>query len=246
MIVLRWLYTIWSGLIFFLLLLLAVPAYFFADLIWKKKGLKYMLDYNELWVNIWATLSGIKLKVINQGKVDPQTSYIFVANHSSMADAVISNTAIQHAFSPLAKIEIGKMPLMGYLFRKSSVLVNRSDKESRKQSIVKMLDNAKQGISVLIFPEGTRNKNPEIPLKPFYSGAFKVAIETQMPIAPLVYVGAYDLMPNEKLPLQACTITAIYADPIETKGLTENDVEQLKEQVFKVMEDLLLKYRVSS
>lgn len=240
MLLLRYLYSVWSGLVFLALLLVAVLVYSVAS-VFGRRGFKYMLGYNKIWVNTWAALTGVRFKITDNPNVKKSEPYVFVVNHTSMGDAVLVNAALKHNnFTPLAKAEIKKMPLMGYVFSKVSVFVQRDNPESRRKSIEQMLDHAKHGISVLIFPEGTRNKKMEQPLMPFHAGAFRIAIETQLPIAPLIIIGANDLMPNEKLPIRPCTMRAIFADPIETKGMTEADVPALQEKVYQIMLNLLL------
>lgn len=240
MILFRYLYSLWAGLVFFLLMLLAAGVYTVASL-FGMRGLNYMLGYNKIWVNLWALLSGVKLKIEGADKVKKSQSYIFVVNHTSMGDAIIVNAAIKHNnFTPLAKVEVKKIPIMGYIFQKVAVFVDRGDKESRRKSVEQMLEHAKHGISVMVFPEGTRNKKMEQPLLPFHAGAFRIAIETQLPVAPFVLIGANDLMPNEKLPLRPCTMTAIFADPIETKGMTEEDIPALQQKAYDAMYALLM------
>jgi len=242
MIVLRYLYSFWSGLIFFILLLVAVVVYTFASML-GRKGFKYMLGYNKVWVNTWAVLSGVKFVIHDNPKVLKTQPYVFVVNHTSMGDAVLVNAAIKHNnFTPLAKAELKKMPLMGYVFSKVSVFVERDNPESRRKSMDQMLEHAKHGISVMIFPEGTRNKKMEKPLLPFHAGAFRIAIEMQIPVAPFVIIGANDLLPNEKLPMYPCTMHAYFADPVETKGMTEADVPALQQKVYGIMENLLQTY----
>jgi 1-acyl-sn-glycerol-3-phosphate acyltransferase len=93
---------------------------------------------------------------------------------------------------------------------------------------------------VLIFPEGTRNKTTK-PLKEFYDGAFRLAIETQLPILPMVMCNTKAMWGNEKFLIRPVDLKAIYLKPISTNGLTENDIQSLKEQVYKLMESVVLK-----
>ncbi len=240
MVILRYLYTFWSGLIFLLLLLVAVVVYTFASML-GRRGFKYMLGYNKVWMKTWGALSGVRFDIHENPKVLKTRSYVFVCNHTSMGDALLVNAAIkQNNFTPLAKAELRKMPLMGYVFSKVSVFVERDNPESRRKSMQQMLEHAKHGISVMIFPEGTRNKKMEKPMLPFHAGAFRIAIEMQIPVAPFVIIGANDLLPNEKLPMRPCTMSAYFADPIDTKGMTEADIPALQQKVYDIMENLLM------
>ena len=92
----------------------------------------------------------------------------------------------------------------------------------------------KQGISILIFPEGTQNQTKE-PLQAFYDGAFRIAIETQQPVLPLVILNAGNLMPPKKFFIQPGTISIHVLDEIATEGMTFNDLPALKEKVFTLM-----------
>ncbi|MGB1205774.1 MAG: lysophospholipid acyltransferase family protein [Chitinophagales bacterium] len=240
MIILRYLYTFWAGFWFALLALIGHPIYFLLSLFLGKKAIRYQLGYNWLWVTIWGFLAGIRYKTVNADVIDPKKAYILAPNHTGLIDAVMACKSVNTYFSPLAKVELKKNPLVGYLFAKTCVFVDRGDKDSRKNSVKQVTERAKQNISVLIFPEGTRNKSTEKPLLPFHSGAFRIAIDAQLPVVPFVFTGTREMLPNDKLPMRPTTITAIFAEPIDTKGMTQEDATELKEKVYHIMEKLLI------
>ena len=97
------------------------------------------------------------------------------------------------------------------------------------------------GISILVFPEGTQNRTTEI-LQPFYDGAFRIAIESQQPVMPMVVIGAGPLMPPGKFFIQHGKIKVVMGNEIETRGLQLNDVTLLKEKVRSEMSSLILKH----
>ena len=101
----------------------------------------------------------------------------------------------------------------------------------------------KQGISILIFPEGTQNRSAE-PLAPFYDGAFRIAIETQQPILPLVILGAGKLMPPKKIYIEPGKIKIVVKNEISTEGLTYSDLPALKEKVMAVMTEAILSEKI--
>lgn len=236
----KYIYSLWAAFVFIALMLLAVPFYLFSYFFSKKTATKICIGYNRWWMYTWGYLTGSRFKTENAEKIDRNRAYIFVFNHVSASDALSANACIPLPFTPMAKKEVLKIPVMGWLFGRISVIVDRSDAESRKKGLAEMKENARNGISVMVFPEGTRNKNLAVPLGPFKAGAFITAIDTQLPIAPFVVVGGRKLLTNEKLPVQACTMTAYFADPIETKGLTLDDVETLKNKTYAVMQQLLI------
>jgi 1-acyl-sn-glycerol-3-phosphate acyltransferase len=97
-----------------------------------------------------------------------------------------------------------------------------------------------KNISVVIFPEGTRNRTGK-PLKNFYDGAFRLAIETQTPILPMVYCNCLHMWNNDEFLIHPVDLKAIYLSPIETKGMTESDEPALKDKVYIMMEEVILK-----
>jgi 1-acyl-sn-glycerol-3-phosphate acyltransferase len=100
-----------------------------------------------------------------------------------------------------------------------------------------------KGISVLVFPEGTFNMTTD-PLKDFYDGAFRVAIETQTPVKPVLFLDAYRRMPYESLLSMSPGLSRIlYLTEIPVEGMTVADVQLLKEKVYRIMEEKLIEYR---
>ncbi len=241
MIVLRYLYFIYSALIFIVLLLFGVPYYIIVGFLFKDKAQKYRIAYNRWWSNTWAFLSFVRCKSYGEENYDADKEYVLVCNHTSMGDVIILMDAIRKiAFVPLAKMELRKVPVLGYLFSKAAVLVDRKDPDSRSKSVAKLKELGKKNISVMLFPEGTRNKKPENPLKEFHTGAFRIAIDLQRPVLPMVVIGARDLLPGETFPHQPCKIYAHIGKPIPTEGLTQEDAYDLKQRVYDVMEQLLI------
>lgn len=141
-------------------------------------------------------------------------------------------------FRPLAKKELLKIPVFGWIAKAATIIVDRSSPESRKKSIDRLKQFLKQGISILIFAEGTQNRSKEL-LQPFHDGAFRIAIDTQRPILPLVVIGAGKLMPPSTINLRPGKIRIYVGDEISTEGLTGTEVQALKEKTFKAMEDLI-------
>ena len=145
-------------------------------------------------------------------------------------------------FRPLAKKELLKIPVFGWIAQSAAVIVDRSSGESRKKSMDKLKKILLDGLSILIFAEGTQNRTKEI-LQPFKDGAFRIAIDTQEPILPMVVVGAGPLMPPGTIRLKPGKVKVIVAPEIPTTGLSYDDIPKLKAQTFEVMKTLILKYR---
>lgn len=138
-------------------------------------------------------------------------------------------------FKFLSKKELTKIPFFGYIITNLCILIDRTRKDSRAAGVKAMEEALAEGMSITIYPEGTRNRTSK-PLKSMYDGAFRLAINTQTPIMVQTLLNASSLTdPLRKLDLSAGIITAIWDAPVETKGMTLDDVEKLKEQVRQIM-----------
>lgn len=122
--------------------------------------------------------------------------------------------------------------------RGATIIVDRSSAESRK-SIDKLKQALKEGINILLFAEGTQNRSREV-LQPFHDGAFRIAIDTQQPIIPIVIIGAGELMPPGTIHLKPGKIKIVVGKEIQTAGLTVSDSNALKTQTFQIMKGLII------
>lgn len=164
--------------------------------------------------------------------IKPEQAYVFVCNHRSQLDIPLFARACVNTFRFLSKIEVTKLPLIGYVVKRLYITVDRKSKEDRAKSVLRMQDSLlKEKISVVLFPEGTRNRTTE-PLIDFKDGAFRLAIETQLPIAILTILNSSGFSPaNKFLQLKPGTLKAIWTEPIPTINMTQEDLPSLKEQI---------------
>ncbi|HEU5290978.1 MAG TPA: lysophospholipid acyltransferase family protein, partial [Cyclobacteriaceae bacterium] len=161
-------------------------------------------------------------------------SYIYVSNHTSFLDLPGLRLLIPSEFRPIAKKELLKIPLFGLVVRGATVVVDRSNAQSRKKSIEKIREILGHGVPALIFAEGTQNRTKEI-LQPFKDGAFRIAVETQIPIVPLVVIGAGRLMPPGTIEMRPGKIKIIVGEELDVTGKTIDQVAEIKQQVFNEM-----------
>lgn len=195
-----------------------------------------------LWADIWFALIFIRHKKIYEASHDKKKAYIFVTNHISYLDSAMIPKAYRQPIRPLGKVEMSKVPVFGFIYRNAIVTVDRSSAANRAKSVLILKSLIKKGISVLVFPEGTFNMGTE-PLKDFYDGAFRLAIETQTSIKPVLFLDAYRRMPYENLFLMTPGRNRLlYLDEISVKGYTAADVEKLKQGVYNIMEKKLIEY----
>lgn len=199
---------------------------------------------SRIWARLLMIVFFLPTRIRNKQLIDPKKTYVFVANHQSQLDIPLYALACKNTFRFLAKAELTKIPLMGFIIRKLYLSVNRADRADRNKSIEVMRRSLEEGISVFLCPEGTRNRHEDPPLLDFRDGAFRLAIATQTPIAALTVLNTgRKLSPLQPIALAPGTLHAVWSEPIETKGMTMDDVPALKEKVRKQMEEHLRGFR---
>ena len=188
---------------------------------------------------ILLTLFGVRLIIKNRDFIDPGQTYVFAANHQSQLDIPAFARSCRNTVRFLAKAELTKVPVLGYVIRKLYISVNRSDKSDRAKSMENMMASLREGVSVFICVEGTRNRTDQ-PLLPFKDGAFRLAIESQLPLAVLTIIDSKKLLnPNRPFELSPGTMHGAWSRPIETKGMTMDDLPKLKEMARDCMMKVL-------
>lgn len=229
----RNLFGIYALIVFTLSVLVVLPGYFLVFLLASKERAPRLAHrlISRSWASVLFLLFGIRVKVRNSQVLDPEKTYVFVANHRSLLDIPSYAIACQNTFRFLSKEELTKIPGMGWIIRKLYITVDRKDKAARLRSMDRMVQSLRDGVSVFLCPEGTRNKTNR-PLLDFHDGAFRVAIEAQVPLAVMTIIHSDTLLsPLHPIALMPGRIECIWEHPIETSGMTVQDVPRLRETV---------------
>ncbi|MBA4197355.1 MAG: 1-acyl-sn-glycerol-3-phosphate acyltransferase [Chitinophaga sp.] len=226
---------IWAlwGIISFLttFLIIFIPA-MYCYLIPGKKGQDIFIKIARLWMNIWLPLIGCPLSIKGRENFKQGEVYIVTCNHNTLLDVPLSCPYIPGPNKTIAKDSFAKIPLFGWFYAKGSVLVNRKNDASRRKSFDAMKKVLKEGMHMSLYPEGTRNRTNE-PLKKFYDGAFKLAVETKTAIIPAVIFNTGKAMPNNKIFYLVPKKLAIhFLPPVAAENISAED---LKEKVFDIM-----------
>ena len=241
----QWLYCIYAFISFVTIMILIFPFAIVASFFGHIRGGNMIWRLCMLWGDIWFPLIFIWTKRIYESSHDKSKSYIFVSNHISFIDAAYLVKVFRQKVRPLAKIEMTRIPVFGFIYKNAVVTVDRTNPQDRSQSIRILKSIIKKGISVVVFPEGTFNMTNK-PLKEFYDGAFRVAIETQTPIKPVLFLDTYNRMNYKSFfSLSPGKCRAVYLEEISVVGLTVAGTHQLKEKIYSIMENKLRMYHVS-
>lgn len=241
----RILYSLYAFIVFMALMIIVIPIVFFSLFFGKIKGGNFIFRVCRYWGAVWFFLIGIYHKNIYETPHDKSRQFIFVANHISYLDAPIIVQTVTQPVRVLGKIEMSQVPLFGFIYRNAIVTVDRSHATKRANSVRILKSVLKKKISIFMFPEGTFNETTNA-LKDFYDGAFRIAIETQTPIKPVLFVDAYDrLHYNSILSLTPGISRSVFLEEISVEGLTLKDMQALKNKTYNIMEEALIRYRAS-
>jgi 1-acyl-sn-glycerol-3-phosphate acyltransferase len=234
---LRFLYGMLAAILFAASLLIVVPCYFLIFTFSSKEKAPHIAHkyVSRVWAKLFYIIFLIRVKAKGRELIDQNKTYVFVANHLSQLDIPAYVMVCRNTIRFLAKKELTRIPLMGYIIHKLYLSVDRSSPEARRQSMMNMRKALEDGISVFICPEGTRNRT-SAPLLDFKDGAFRLAIEAQVPLAVLTVIDSQKLLsPLRPVELAPGTIHAIWDKPIDTTGMTEADLPSLKEKARQLM-----------
>lgn len=237
------LYCIYALLLFIVIMLIVFPFVLLALAFGKIRGGNLIYSLCMLWARCWYWLIGVKHEEIFESPHDSTQQYIFVANHISYMDIPPLVLIAHQPIRILGKYEMVKIPVFGWIYRAAVVLVDRKNAETRSKSVRALKAALKHGISIFIFPEGTFNMGPT-PLKDFFDGAFRIAIETETPIKPVLLVDTLDrLHYNSLFSLTPGKSRVVYLSEVPVKGLTPRDIPALRQQVYDMMDTGLRRYR---
>jgi 1-acyl-sn-glycerol-3-phosphate acyltransferase len=204
------------------LVVIGIPVLTYCRII---KNPKLALRLSHVLAGIVLWFARVKLITEGREKVDAAKGCVYVANHKSFVDAVALFYALPGNLTFLAKKELYKIPLVSFALRTMDIIeVDRSNSEAAAESIERAVNYLRNGKCVILFPEGTRNRGEG--LLPFKKGAFVLAIKAQVPIVPVVIIGAEKVIAPDTIFLYPATLHITILDPIETKGM---DLEQRSE-----------------
>jgi 1-acyl-sn-glycerol-3-phosphate acyltransferase len=239
--ILSTLYKFWVFLVFTVFMLLFLPGLTIPFMLGNRFswiGYKFLW----LWSSIFSWLTFIRYEFAGREHLKEGQSFIYVCNHTSFLDLPGLTILIGKEYRPLAKKELLKIPVFGWIARGAAVIVDRSSGESKKRSMAILKETLAHGISILLFAEGTQNRTKEL-LQPFKDGAFRIAMETQTPILPMVIIGAGKLMPPGTIDLKPGKVKMIIGSRIEVDP--NEPIAELKQRTFDIMKEMMLDYLTS-
>jgi 1-acyl-sn-glycerol-3-phosphate acyltransferase len=213
--------------------------------------LLYPFDHERTIIHWWLVFQSYlltkvipiwKISVEGRGKARRKTPYIIISNHQSILDILIMNCLLLR-FKWISKIENYKIPVLGWYMRMAKyIVVDRGNKESKAEMMDKSAESLRKGISIMMFPEGTRSHDREI--APFKLGAFQLALMTDKSILPVIVDGTGGILPKHGLMFSwGNIIKIIVLDPVHPGSFGTADPEDLATIFRNLMAEELKKMR---
>ena len=227
-----WLYTLVMGL-------LSLPTSLFSN-----SG-RIQHDFARAWS--WLIMKTIfsPVKVTGLDRIDTRKPHVYAVNHASALDIPVLYVNLPFQFRIVFKSELLKYPIVGWhLKRSGQVCINQQDPTASIGSIRSALKGLKQGLPLVIFPEGGRT--PDGTIKPFMPGAFFLAIKAQVDIVPVALIGTYELLPMSTYHIKCRPLEMRVGEPISTAGLRGHDMQTLSAKVQSAVEELYYARREST
>jgi 1-acyl-sn-glycerol-3-phosphate acyltransferase len=206
----------------------------------ERSVIHWLLMYQSLFlvrlIPIW------KIKIDRRGKPVKGTTYVIISNHQSILDILFINS-LRYKFKWISKIENIKLPVLGWYLRMAGyITVNRGNEESKVEMLERSLNLLKSGVSVMIFPEGTRSLDSEIG---FYKrGAFQLALQANVPVLPILIDGTGGILPKHGLIFgTGHHITIRVLDPVPPELFNTENVDELAQRFSAMMTSELKELR---
>ena len=186
------------------------------------------------WARILASATLVNVEIDGLEHIDPNRSYVVVANHQSQFDIPLIYGYCGLDLRWVMKAELRKLPFVSAGCRAiGHIFIDRSDPEQAREAINQAVARLRHGTGLLFFPEGTRSRSGR--LLPFKKGAFRVAVDQQMDILPMTVIGTRDVLPADSVRLRPGTVRLKIHPPISTGSCGGADLEGIRAQVTRTI-----------
>lgn len=233
------LYRIWFYILVALPILILFPFLLLSIL--KESWYPYFFKLARIWARFILIGMGFNTKITREQHTNKSDSYMFIANHTSMADIMLMLVVTKNPFVFVGKAELAKIPLFGFFYKRTCILVDRSSPESRKRVFLRAKKRLKDGLSICIFPEGLVPEE-DILLTDFKDGAFRLAINHQIPIVPITFADNKKRFSYTFFSGGPGKMRAHMHQFIDTKGLAIEDTVSIRTQARNVIYNQLLAF----
>lgn len=240
---LKVLWAYWYFFIFTLIFLILYPAFFIT--LHNKKWWKQANRLRMLWGYLLFPFTGIVPRIHYEQKLDRRGRYIFCANHFSYFDIPMSAMVARRNWCFMGKQELASLPIINIFFKTIDITVNRENARESHKSMKIAGERLSSGMNIVVYPEGMIGPHPPTMVR-FKNGPFRLAIEHQVPVVPVTMPDNWKILfvDGWRTFGRPGFARVFVHSPIETKGMTQDDVETLKQKVHDIIAKQLKSYEV--
>ena len=185
------------------------------------------------WARLILLTTRVRVEVTGLDRLDPDRTYVFVANHQSIYDIPILFWSLPHQLRIIAKESLGRFPFLGWHLRRTGHMLVDRKRPDRARIFGWASKLTANGLSLIVFPEGTRSRDGRVGR--FKGGSFYLALEAGLPVVPLSVVGSRHVMLKGRLATYPGDVRLIVHEPIDTRGLDGSDAREFAERVRRVI-----------
>ncbi|WP_166461134.1 lysophospholipid acyltransferase family protein [Flavicella sediminum] len=237
--ILRLLWRIWFYLLFTGVIVIGAPVLLIVTA--KESWYPVFFKVAKVWAKLILIGMGFKVKKEILQKIPKDKSFMFVANHTSMIDIMLMLVVVKNPFVFVGKAELAKIPVFGFFYKRTCILVDRGDFRSRQKVFKEAQRRLATGLSICIFPEGLVPEDESIVLEEFKGGAFKLALAHKIPIIPLSFYDCKKRFSYTFFSGSPGFLRVKIHPQIETENLDKNAFSQLRDSTHELLyKDLVL------
>jgi len=192
------------------------------------------------WANTILFVMGFRIVLYEDQILEKEKSFMFCPNHTSMIDIMVMLSVTKNPFVFVGKKELTKIPIFGYFYKRTCILVDRGDSKSRKAVFDEARRRMSNGLDICIFPEGLVPDDESVVLSEFKSGAFRLAIEHQIPIVPMTFYDCKKRFSYTFFSGSPGKLRVKIHNFIQTEGITLENSNSIKKQTFDIIYNELI------
>jgi 1-acyl-sn-glycerol-3-phosphate acyltransferase len=232
------LYRIWFNILLAVPILIMWPLLFVSLL--KESWYPHFFKLARVWAKCILFGMGFYYKIEREQTLDPNKSYMFVANHTSMTDIMLMLVAVKNPFVFVGKKSLSKIPIFGFFYKRSCILVDRNSTKSKSEVFDRAQKKINQGLSICIFPEGGVPADETILLDTFKDGAFRLALDHQIPLVPITFADNKKRFSYTFLSGSPGVMRVKIHTFVNTFGKPFDDRKHIKEEVHQIIHNQLV------
>lgn len=234
-------WRVWFYVLMAIPILLMFP--FLVASILTESGYPYFFKMARIWAKVILFGMGFYYKIDKEQEFESNKSYMFIANHTSMVDIMLMLVTINKPFVFVGKQELARIPLFGFFYKRTCILVDRDSSKSRGKVFERAQQRINQGLSICIFPEGKVPDDESVVLDEFKNGAFRLAIDHHLAIVPIVFFDnkkrySYTIFSGKPGILRVKILSFI-----DTNNKTKTDLNEIRDRSWNLIHQELLKFQ---